>query len=197
MRRSVLITGCTTGSAGNALAREYSSRGKSISLSEDQNNDDCLNIGLQVFAASRRLESMNDLASMPNITLLQLDVTKLDSIRAARDKVQEFLSSDTQPVLGLDLLVNNAGIALTKPALDHPIDQTREMFETNVFGMMSMVQEFVPLLMKGADPCVVNVGSNAALVPFAFGSSYNASKAAVHAYSNTLRLGESDVLCLV
>jgi 1-acylglycerone phosphate reductase len=150
-----------------------------------------------VFAASRRLETMKDLASLPNVTLLQLDVTKLDSIHGARDQIREFLSSESpraDPSTtfggGLDLLVNNAGIALTKPALDHPIDDIRTMFETNVFGMMSMVQEFVPLLMKAEDPCVVNVGSNAALVPFAFGSSYNASKAAVHAYSDTLRLGE-------
>jgi NAD(P)-dependent dehydrogenase (short-subunit alcohol dehydrogenase family) len=144
---------------------------------------------------------MNDLASVPNVTLLQLDVTKIDSIRAARDKVRELLASEatessSNPSFGggLDLLINNAGIALTKPALDHPIDDIRTMFETNVFGMMSMVQEFVPLLMKGQDPCIVNVGSVAGVVTYAFGSSYNASKAAVHAYSDTLRLGELNCL---
>jgi 1-acylglycerone phosphate reductase len=65
------------------------------------------------------------------------------------------------------------------------------MFETNVFGMMAMVQEFIPLLMLSPDAIIVNVGSVAGVMPYAFGSSYNASKAAVHAYSDTLRVGES------
>lgn len=136
---------------------------------------------------------MKDLTSVPNITLLQLDVTNLDSIRAARDKVQDILSTSTAEGGTLDLLVNNAGIAATKPALDHSLEATKQMFDTNVFGMMSMIQEFVPLLVKSKDPCIVNIGSNAALVPYAFGSSYNASKAAVHSYSDTLRLGMSPV----
>lgn len=129
---------------------------------------------------------MSDLADISNMTLLALDVTSLQSIKAAVVSVQAELG----PGVGLDLLVNNAGIAGTMPAVDHKMEDIRKMFETNVFGMMSMVQEFLPLLVLSNDACIVNVGSNAALVPFAFGSSYNASKAAVHAYSDTLRLGE-------
>lgn len=162
-RRTVLITGCTNGSAGNALCREFHSR------------------GFHVFATSRRLDSMSNLKDMDNITLLSLDVTSLDSIRKARDQVAAQVGK-----AGLDLLVNNAGIAGTVPALDHNMDQARAMFETNVFGLMSMVQEFISLLLLSEQACIVNVGSTAALVPFAFSSVYNSSKAAVHAYSDTL-----------
>jgi len=130
---------------------------------------------------------MSNLQGIAGITLLELDVTNLESIRAAREKVSEGLGAGN----GLDLLVNNAGVATTMPALDHDLSETRKMFETNVFGMMAMVQEFMPLLMLSSDACIVNIGSVAGLVPYAFGSSYNASKAAVHSYSDTLRLGTS------
>ena len=123
------------------------------------------------------------------MTLLALDVTSHQSIKAAVASVQ----AELDPGVGLDLLVNNAGVASSTPALDHKVEDTRAMFEANLFGMMSMVQEFMPLLMLSSDACIVNVGSNAAYIPLAFGSSYNASKAAVHAYSDTLRVGE----CLI
>jgi 1-acylglycerone phosphate reductase len=149
---------------------------------------------------------MNNLASLPGITLLQLDVTDISSIQKARDSVLEELSqSNSQPVThtstsitsvdhpeeGLDLLINNAGVAAVMPAIDHDIDSTRKLFETNVFGMMMMVQAFTPLLMKSKDACIVNIGSLGGVMPWAFQTSYNATKAAVHAYSDTLRLGES------
>jgi 1-acylglycerone phosphate reductase len=132
---------------------------------------------------------MSDLVNIPKMTLLSLDVTSRESIKAAVASVQTELGVG----VGLDLLVNNAGIAPFAPALDHKLEDTREIFETNLFGMMSMVQEFMPLLMLSSDACIVNVGSIGAYIPLAFGSSYNASKAAIHAYSDTLRIGE----CLV
>lgn len=62
------------------------------------------------------------------------------------------------------------------------------MFEVNLFGVMRMVQEFAPLLIAGGDGRIVNIGSIAGVMPYPFGSSYNASKAALHSYGNTLRL---------
>lgn len=128
---------------------------------------------------------MANLKGIPGITLVQLDVTNVDSIRSARDHISSVLGAGK----GLDLLVNNAGLAVIGAALDQDLATTRQMFETNIFGMMAVVQEFTPLLMQSNDACIVNIGSTAALVPFAFSSSYNASKAAVHSYSETLRLG--------
>ncbi|KAJ7054716.1 hypothetical protein C8F01DRAFT_1259543 [Mycena amicta] len=53
---------------------------------------------------------------------------------------------------------------------------------------MRMVQEFVPLLIASGDGRIVNIGSIAGVMPLPFNSTYNASKAALHAYGNTLRL---------
>jgi 1-acylglycerone phosphate reductase len=118
------------------------------------------------------------------VHLLVLDVTNIASIRAARDKVQSITHHGS-----LDLLVNCAGVAHTKAAIEEDLDAARQTFETNVFGMMAMVQEFLPLLSRSKDACIMNVGSVAPFLSIAFGSTYNASKAAVHAYTDTLRLG--------
>jgi 1-acylglycerone phosphate reductase len=75
----------------------------------------------------------------------------------------------------------------TVPALDVDIDEVRRTFETNLFSVMRITKEFMPLLIK-AQGTVVQIGSVAGVVPYVFGSSYNATKAALHSYSNTLRL---------
>jgi 1-acylglycerone phosphate reductase len=128
---------------------------------------------------------MADLEGIPGITLVQLDVTSIDSIRHAKDQVASVLGDE----IGLDILVNNAGVTATVAALDQDLAEMKQMFETNVFGIMAMVQEFMPLLMLSQDASIVNVGSFVALIPFPFGSSYSATKAAVHSYSDALRLG--------
>lgn len=73
------------------------------------------------------------------------------------------------------------------PALDVDVDEARRTFEANFFSIVSITKAFTPLLIatKGL---IVNIGSLAAIVPYVFGSIYNASKAALHAYSQTLRL---------
>jgi 1-acylglycerone phosphate reductase len=73
------------------------------------------------------------------------------------------------------------------PAQDVDLDDARDCFETNFFGLVAMTQAFVPFLIlsKGL---IINIGSVAAILPYVFGSIYNASKAAVHSYSHTLRL---------
>ena len=73
------------------------------------------------------------------------------------------------------------------PATDVPVDDARACFETNFFGVISITQSFTPLLIASKG-LIINIGSIAAIVPYVFGSVYNASKAALHAYSRTLRL---------
>jgi 1-acylglycerone phosphate reductase len=141
--------------------------------------------GLRVFATARRLKAMADLEGIPGITLIQLDVTSIESIRHAKGQVASVLGDG----IGLDILVNNAGVTATSAALDQDLSETKQMFETNVFGVMAMVQEFMPLLMLSQDASIVNIGSFVALIPFPFGSSYSATKAALHSYSDALRLG--------
>lgn len=87
----------------------------------------------------------------------------------------------------LDILYNNAGKNYTVPALDFNMDELQDLFQANVYSVMQMCQAFIPLLIatKGT---IVQTGSLAAIMPYVWGSPYNASKAALHAYSNTLRV---------
>lgn len=162
MPRTVLITGCTPGGIGHCLAKEFKSK------------------GLRVFATARKADSISDLKDQ-GIETLSLEVTNIDSIRELKNQISS-LTGGT-----LDILVNNAGRNYTVPALDIEIDEVRAVFEANVFGVMRMCQAFAPLLIS-AKGTIVQIGSLAGIMPYAFGSGYNASKAALHSYSDTLRV---------
>ncbi|KAF4630632.1 hypothetical protein G7Y89_g7506 [Cudoniella acicularis] len=171
-RKVVLVTGCAPGGIGNALAREFHSK------------------GCHVVATARKSSDISDLEEV-GMSTLSLDVTNAESISAAKKAVEELGGGR------LDILVNNAGRNLTLPALDAPIDEARLTFETNFFAVHALTQTFTPLLIataasstssSGNGALIVNIGSVAAYIPYVFGAIYNASKAALHAYSNTLRL---------
>ncbi|KAJ8118117.1 hypothetical protein OPT61_g828 [Boeremia exigua] len=167
-RRSVLITGCTKGSAGHALALEFASR------------------GLKVFATARSLSSLEGL-SEKGIETLTLDVTSSDSISALRREIE------TRNGGKLDILFNNAGLMYQAPAIDSDPHRVQEMFNANVFGVFNMVTAFTPLLLAARSnaaqpPTIINTASVLAFMPNIFSAPYNASKAAVSAYSDTLRL---------
>lgn len=79
------------------------------------------------------------------------------------------------------------------PAIEADQDQVRNMFNTNVFGLFDMVQAFTPLLLASvsgstAPPTIINTASVVARLPYLFSAQYNASKAAVSSYSDTLRI---------
>ncbi|KAB8260289.1 short chain dehydrogenase/reductase [Aspergillus pseudonomiae] len=165
--RTVLITGCSKGGIGHSLACSFH------------------DAGLLVLATARELSSMEDLATR-GIKTFTLDVTSPEDIQRVRQQVEELTGH------GLDFLVNNAKSKLrtldcTVPCVDIADDDIQSTFETNIFSVMRMVREFTPLLIQ-AKGTIINIGSVAAVIPYVFSGIYNASKAALHAYSNTLRL---------
>ncbi|KAI8301579.1 hypothetical protein K4K59_000982 [Colletotrichum sp. SAR11_240] len=162
-QRTILISGCTEGGAGNALALAFAAA------------------GLRVFATARSLKSMKNLQDQKNIETFTLDVTSQDSINNIKAEISR-LTGGT-----LDILYNNAG------ALEADSGRVRNMFDANVFGLFDMVTAFTPLLLAAVPnssipPTIVNVASVLARLPGPFTSGYNASKAAVASYSDTLRL---------
>jgi 1-acylglycerone phosphate reductase len=116
-----------------------------------------------------------------NITYVPLELTSNDSICDLREQVAKVTNGK------LDILYNNAGRNYVVPALDYDEDELRELFQANVFSVMRMCKEFVPLLIE-ARGTIVQTGSVAGIMPYVWGAPYNASKAALHAYSDTLRV---------
>ncbi|KAE8367571.1 hypothetical protein BDV27DRAFT_123707 [Aspergillus caelatus] len=161
--QSVLITGCSSGGIGSALAETFHER------------------GLHVFATARSMSKMAHLEKLPNVTLLELDVTDSKSIESAVEVVTAKTGGK------LNYLINNSGQSLVMPALDTNIEDAKKLFDVNLWGMVAVTQTFSPLIIatKGT---IVNVASLATFFRSPWLAFYNASKAAVDAYGHTLRL---------
>jgi 1-acylglycerone phosphate reductase len=110
------------------------------------------------------------------ITCLTLDVRSTPSIIACLAQIPS-----------LDILVNNAGALYAMPISDINIAQAKEQFDLNVWSYLEMVQAFLPLLMESKG-MVVNQTSIAGSTAIPFQSTYNASKAAMAMFSDTMRL---------
>ena len=110
-----------------------------------------------------------------------LDVTDPESCR-------RFVDDALAQLGGLDILVNNAGLSRGRdPVWDSLEEDEREVIETNVLGLMRMTRLCVPSLVESGAGHVVNLGSVAGIWSYASGSSYVASKFAVHGYTRALR----------
>ena len=89
---------------------------------------------------------------------------------------------------GLDILFNNAGLSRGRdPVWDSLEEDEREVIETNVLGLMRMTRLCLPHLIASGDGHIVNMGSVAGVWSYPSGSSYVASKFAVHGYTRALR----------
>ena len=113
-------------------------------------------------------------ASSGSITVQRLDVDDPASIELPSD---------------LRLLVNNAGIERDYLPVEHvPMDQWRDVFETNVFGLVEVTRRAIPILRANGGGVLCSITSSSILVPVPFYAVYRASKAAVSALNDTLRV---------
>jgi NADP-dependent 3-hydroxy acid dehydrogenase YdfG len=110
-----------------------------------------------------------------------LDVTDPESC-------ERFVHAAVEALGGIDILVNNAGLALGRePFWEASDEDERQVVETNVLGLMRMTRICLPYLLTDDGGHIVNLGSVAGLWSYASGSSYVASKFAVHGYTRALR----------
>jgi NADP-dependent 3-hydroxy acid dehydrogenase YdfG len=136
--------------------------------------------GFLVVAAARRVDRMTALGD--EIEAHQLDVTDPASVAA--------LASALEMKHGkVDVLVNSAGIALGNSYLaDTDEEHWTRVFDTNVFGVVRVTRALIPLLKKAPYADIVNIGSIAGFDNYPGGGSYVASKHALRAITNELRL---------
>ena len=107
---------------------------------------------------------------------------------ADRGSAERFVEAALAELGGLEILVNNAGLARGRdPVWDSLDEDEREVVETNVLGLMRMTRLCLPALIDSGAGHIVNMGSVAGIWSYASGSSYVASKFAVHGYTRALR----------
>ena len=138
--------------------------------------------GNKVVVAGRRKELLEEIAAEhPGIDTLVLDVADPDSIARARE-------TTTVSHPELNVLVNNAGIQLPENVLDPAgLAVAEAHVTTNLLGTIRMTYDFLPLLVGKDDAVVMNVTSSLAFVPFPATPTYNATKAALHSFTESLR----------
>ena len=164
-RQAVVITGASTG-IGAACALALDRR------------------GYRVFAGVRSEESAKNLRNQASnrLTPILIDVTDADQIAAAADTVREATED-----AGLAGLVNNAGIVVSGPLEFLPVDDLRRQIEVNVIGQVAVTQAMLPLLRTGRGR-IVNIGSISGFLTGPYTGPYSASKFALEAVTNALRL---------
>jgi NAD(P)-dependent dehydrogenase (short-subunit alcohol dehydrogenase family) len=155
-----LITGCSSG-IGRALADAFKAA------------------GFEVWASARKAEDVALLASA-GFTAVQLDVNDNTALEQLGERIN-------QQHGGLDVLINNAGYGAMGPLLDGGVPAMQRQFETNVFSIVGVTRALFPVLRR-TKGLVVNIGSVSGVLVTPFAGAYCASKAAVHALSDALRM---------
>lgn len=165
MRKTACITGATSG-FGKACAEIFAEKGWNLVLS------------------GRRAERLQELKE--NLADVEVHTAVCD----VRDKIQ------VQAMIGelpeshgvIDLLINNAGLALgMKPAQEADLEDWETMVDTNIKGLMYMTRALLPAMVARGQGHVVNMGSIAGSWPYPGGNAYGGTKAFVEQFSNNLR----------
>jgi NAD(P)-dependent dehydrogenase (short-subunit alcohol dehydrogenase family) len=164
-RRSILITGTSTG-IGHACAERFAALGWRVFAGVRKEQD------------ARRLEEDIGTAVSP----LMLDVTDADEIAGAVRLIESAVGEH-----GLDALVNNAGIVAAGPLEYLPIPELRKQLEINVVGQLAVTQAVLPLLRR-ATGRIIMISSISGRVSLPMAGAYGASKFALEALSDALRL---------
>ena len=161
--RTALITGATAG-FGRATARRF------------------IAAGWQVIATGRRADRLDALRAERGEALHPAccDIRDEAAMRAALDALPERFR-------GIDLLVNNAGLAQgTKPAQDALLSDWKTMIDTNVTALVTLTHALLPTLI-GRKGAIINISSTAAIYPYTGGNAYGGTKAFVSQFSLGLR----------
>ena len=162
---NVFVTGATSG-FGAAISRRFAQEGH------------------RVVAAGRRGDRLQPLLEEyghDQVHPLLLDVRHRDAVGAAISTLPDNFAQ-------IDLLVNNAGLAMgIEPAQEADLDAWEAMVDTNVKGLMYLTRAVLPGMVKRKRGHIVNIGSTAATYPYPGGNVYGATKALVRQFSLNLR----------
>jgi NAD(P)-dependent dehydrogenase (short-subunit alcohol dehydrogenase family) len=132
--------------------------------------------GFVVYGTSRRVRSKN---SRSAVRMIPLDVRDDDSVAAC---VKQVLGNAGR----IDVLVNNAGIAIEGAVEETSLEEIRAVLETNFFGAVRMIRAVLPAMREQGRGRIVNVGSIAGFLPLPYSAAYCASKHALRGLAESL-----------
>lgn len=166
MARSAFVTGASMG-MGMLMARKLAQS------------------GWRVFAGVLPGSNTAELTAGVALSVIEQDVSDEPQVQSGAEQVARALAG-----VGLDLLINNAGIAdiASGPVEGVSIAEAQRLFNVNVFGQTRVIKAFLPMLHQSRQaPRIINFASGAVRVPMPCSAIYNMSKYAVEGLTNTLR----------
>lgn len=166
MNKTAIVTGANSG-FGKLITLRLAQQGYTVIAGVRQETN-----------AKKLSEEVKNAALSESIHIEALDVTDTQSIQAFQKRLNAYAP--------IHLLVNNAGTAYAGFAEEVPVDQYREQFEVNVFGVMEMTQAVLPLMTSGAK--ILNMSSISGLMGMPALSPYVSSKFALEGYTESLRI---------
>ena len=159
---TILITGGNSG-LGRRFAEEFARRGNNVIIT------------------GRRQETIDAVvAGTPDITGYVLDVQDAQAIK-------DFAAKVTADHLDLNVVINNAGIMVAEDLKNQDLKVAEDIVTTNLLGPIRLIAALMPHLMGKEAATIMTVSSGLAFVPLAKTPTYNATKAAIHSYSLSLR----------
>ena len=169
MNKTVLVTGATSG-FGKAIATLFAKHGYNICIT-----------GRRI---DRLAELKNELEQKYSVRVLTLEFDVRD-----RQSVENAVSRLKQQVDKIDILVNNAGLASGLSSIDEGnMDDWDVMIDTNVKGLLYVTRQVLPLVKKSDAGHIINISSTAAKTVYKNGNVYCATKFAVEALSQSMRI---------
>ena len=168
MRKKILVTGASSG-FGNAIARKFAAAGNDLIIT------------------GRRAERLETLAEELRE---KFSINVLVKVFDVQNREQVFAVLHGDPALeNLDLLVNNAGLALGRDHFDQGnIDDWETMIDTNLKGLLYVTRAVLPGLISNGKGHIINIGSTAGKEAYEKGNVYCATKTAVDAISQSMRI---------
>jgi len=156
MSKTILITGCSSG-VGEATAKLFASK------------------GFNVIATMRTPQDNHSLDDIQNLIKVRLDVEDIISIeRAIAEGIQAFGK--------IDIVINNAGFGQYGIFEAMPMDKVRKNFEVNLFGVMNVMQQIIPIFRQQGGGLILNVSSCGGIVGLPLISIYASTKFALEGF---------------
>ncbi|GGI83853.1 SDR family oxidoreductase [Shewanella gelidii] len=165
--KTVVITGSSSG-FGKMSAQQFADKGHKVYAAMRNAN-------------SKNLEVKNELQSYSdNIVVVEMDVCSEESVNAAIAQIMDKESA-------IDVLINNAGIMHMGVTEAFSVEQAQQLMNTNFYGVIRTIQAVAPHMRKAGKGLIINTTSVIGRVSWPFTGTYSASKAAVEAYSQSLK----------